>query len=100
MAYEVRLSKRALIDLRRIYKTIQAETSAAAERWFLGLEASIFSLEEQPARAPITQEDPNVHHLLYGNKPHVYRIMRSTKNFRLSASRRSVTVLGTEPKLS
>ena len=88
MAYEVRLSRRAVINLRHIYKTIEAETSLAAERWFRGLELAIFSLEEQPATAAITQENPKVRHLLYGNKPHIYRIM-----FRIDEERRIVNIV-------
>ncbi len=75
MAYDVRISREALEDLRRIYKIIEADSSLAAEEWFLGLEAAIFSLEELPGRTPKTPETPDAHHLLYGNKPHVYRII-------------------------
>jgi plasmid stabilization system protein ParE len=45
MAYEVRLAKRAVNDLRHIYKTIEADTSQAADVWFRGLESAIFSLK-------------------------------------------------------
>lgn len=75
MAFEVRLSKRAIRDLRHIYGSINAETSEAAARWFRGLEADIFSLEIFPERCATTPERPNLRHLLYGNKPHVYRVL-------------------------
>jgi toxin ParE1/3/4 len=77
MAYEVRLAKRAIDDLRHIYKTIEADTSHAADAWFQGLESAIFSLETHPARGAITPERPHLRHLLYGNKPHIYRILYS-----------------------
>jgi toxin ParE1/3/4 len=77
MAYEVRLARRALSDLRHIYGSIEAETSDAADTWFRGLESAIFSLETDPSRSPITPERPNLRHLLYGNKPHIYRILYS-----------------------
>jgi toxin ParE1/3/4 len=32
-------------------------------------------LEEHPNRAPVTPEDRALRHLLYGKKPHVYRII-------------------------
>ena len=77
MAYEVRLARRALSDLRHIYRFIQADTSSAADEWFRGLEATIFSLETDPTRGPLVRERPNLRHLLYGNKPHIYRIIYS-----------------------
>jgi toxin ParE1/3/4 len=79
MAYEVRLTRRALSDLRHIYKSIEAETSIAAKAWFRGLEAAIFSLEDDPARGAITRERPGLRHLMYGNKPHIYRVVYSIK---------------------
>lgn len=77
MAYEVRLAKRAINDLRHIYKTIEAGTSQAADLWFRGLESAIFSLETHPARGAVAPEHPHLRHLLYGNKQHVYRILYS-----------------------
>ena len=77
MAYEVRLAKRAINDLRHIYKAIEADTSQAADLWFRGPESAIFSLETHPARGTVAPERPHLHHLLYGNKPHVYRILYS-----------------------
>jgi toxin ParE1/3/4 len=75
MAYEVRLATRAINDLRYIYRTIEAGTSQAAGLWFRGLESAIFSLETPPARGAVAPERPHLRHLLYGNKPHVYRIL-------------------------
>ena len=62
MAYEVRLAKRAINDLRHIYKTIEAGTSQAADVWFRGLESAIFTLETHPARGggwPIHENSAN-----------------------------------------
>ena len=59
MAYDVRLSRRALTNLRNIYQAIRVVHSPVAEDWFLGLEATIFSLEHAPQRNPITPEQPN-----------------------------------------
>jgi toxin ParE1/3/4 len=75
MAFEVRLAKRAIRDLRDIYGAINAEASETAAIWFRGLEAAIFSLETHPARCAVTPERMNVRHLLYGNKPHIYRVL-------------------------
>jgi plasmid stabilization system protein ParE len=75
MAYEIRLARRAIADLRAIYKYIEAESSDAASLWFRGLESAIFSLETRPSRSPIAQERKDLRHLLYGSKPHIYRIL-------------------------
>jgi plasmid stabilization system protein ParE len=75
MAYEVRLARRAIADLRAIYKYIEAESSDAANLWFRGLESAIFSLETEPSRGPVAPERKHLRYLLYGNKPHIYRIL-------------------------
>jgi len=77
MAYDVRISKRALTNLRNIYQAIRVVHSPVAEDWFIGLEAAIFSLEHLPQRNPITPERPNLRHLMYGDKPRSYRILYS-----------------------
>jgi len=47
--------------------------SHAALKWYRGLKEEILSLEEQPNRCPATPENDKLRHLLYGNKPHIYR---------------------------
>jgi mRNA-degrading endonuclease RelE of RelBE toxin-antitoxin system len=75
MAYRVEITDRALRDLALIYQRIEAETGARAARWFDGLEAAIIGLEKRPRRVPVTPEDDTLRHLLYGKRPHVYRII-------------------------
>jgi toxin ParE1/3/4 len=88
MAYRVDLTERAARDLRRIYRTINAEDSVRARDWFNGLEKAVFSLDEHPSRAPVTLEDDTRRHLLYGRKPNVYRII-----YAIDERNRVVTVL-------
>ena len=68
---------RAELDLEAIYLYIRAASSPSAERWFSRLVLAIESLANHPQRSPVTAEDPNLRHLLFGNKPHVYRIIYS-----------------------
>ena len=75
MAYRVELTGRASRDLREIYLRIHAEDSVQALAWFNGLEAMVYSLEEHPDRGAITPENKKLRHLLYGNKPHIYRVI-------------------------
>ena len=73
MAYLVNLTPRAERDLAHLYGQIEAGRSDAALKWYRGLKEAILSLEEQPDRCPVTPESGKLRHLLYGNKPHIYR---------------------------
>ena len=53
MAYRVKLMPRAQRDL----------------------EDSVRSLRDIPYRCPVTPEDDGLRHLLFGHKPHVYRVI-------------------------
>lgn len=88
MTYRVELTARARRDLERLYRAINAASSELARIWFNGLEAAVLSLDQHPARCPVTPENPGLRHLLYGRKGHVYRII-----YALDEPRRVVTVL-------
>ncbi len=75
MTYLVNVTVRAERDLALIFHAIGAEHSDAAVKWYRGLKEAILSLEEQPNRCPETPENPKLRHLLYGHKPHVYRVI-------------------------
>ena len=88
MAYAVRIAARAERDLRMLFRDIRAADSAAARRWYAGIKRAILSLAEQPRRCPITPENKKLRHLLYGRKPHVYRVI-----YRVDARSKLVDVL-------
>jgi len=75
MPYRVELTARAGRDIKHIYQRIHANDSSQAFSWFNGLEAIVYSLEEHPKRGAITPESKKLRHLLYGNKPHFYRVI-------------------------
>jgi toxin ParE1/3/4 len=75
MEYHVRLTDRALRDMQAIYERIQAESSGQANSWFNGLADAIYSLAHHPSRGATTPETKKLRHLLYGRKPHIYRII-------------------------
>jgi plasmid stabilization system protein ParE len=79
MAYLVSLSDRAERDLAALYEEKNAAGSSAAARWFNGLEAAVLTLEQFPRRCPAAPEGLRtkraLRHLLYGKKPHVYRVI-------------------------
>ena len=88
MAYLVKLTLRAERDLALLYLQINANDSDAALRWFDGFKEAILSLEEQPNRCPVAPESDRFRHLLYGNKPHIYRAI-----FRVLERQKQVEVL-------
>jgi plasmid stabilization system protein ParE len=73
VAYVVNLTARAERDLAHLYADINAEHSEAALKWYRGIKEAILSLEERQNRCPVTPENDKLRHLLYGNKPHIYR---------------------------
>ena len=88
MAYLVNLSARAQRDLAQIYRRINAGDSDAALKWYRGFKQAILTLEEQPNRCPVTPENDKFRHLLYGNKPHIYRAI-----YRIIEKQKLVAVL-------
>jgi plasmid stabilization system protein ParE len=75
MAYHVSIAARAEQDLARLYERINAADSTAARRWHKGLKQAILSLAVGPYRCSTTPESKWLRHLLYGRKPHVYRVI-------------------------
>jgi plasmid stabilization system protein ParE len=75
MTYRVELTTRASRDLKRIFRHINAENSPQAVAWFNSLEAAILSLEQYPQRSAATPENKTLRHLLFGNKPNIYRVI-------------------------
>lgn len=79
MAYLVELTSRAARDLNHLYERINAAESAAAARWYNRLEQAVYTLEHFPRRCPVAPEARKLkrplRHLLYGKKPHVYRVI-------------------------
>lgn len=88
MAYFVKLMPRAKRDLALLFAQGHAAESDAAFAWYEGLKHAILSLEKSPNRCAITPENKSVRHLLYGRKPHIYRVI-----YRVLEKRKEVEVL-------
>lgn len=80
MAYLVEITPRAERDLDSLYLDINAIDSERARQWYLGLRGAILGLGEMPNRNPATPENKRLRHLLYGTKPHVYRVIFRVRN--------------------
>lgn len=88
MAYRIRFTRRAVRDLDQLYDSINAPESEAAVRWFLKLQETIGLLASSPNMGMVTHEDASRHQLIYGNKPHLYRVI-----YEINDDMRLVTVL-------
>jgi toxin ParE1/3/4 len=79
MAYAVKFAARAVRDLEILFMEKNAEESAAADRWYNGLERAVGTLAKFPYRCPAAPEarkaKRKLRHLFYGRKPHVYRVI-------------------------
>lgn len=75
MAYLVEFTARAARDLETLYGEKNAADSVAAAHWYNGLEDAVYTLSEYPHRCSVMPESASLRHLLYGNKPHVYRVI-------------------------
>jgi plasmid stabilization system protein ParE len=80
MTYRVETAAAAEQDADAILEWLLSERAGdTGKRWFLALQDAIASLAEFPTRCPLAPEDTafpfEVRHLLYGRKPHVYRIL-------------------------
>jgi toxin ParE1/3/4 len=77
MEYLVRVASRAERDLAQLFQEINAQDCDAALKWYRGLKVAILRLEEKPNRCPLIRKKGNLRHLLYGHKPHIYRVIFS-----------------------
>lgn len=79
MEYDVDLTDRAVRDLEQLFLEKNAFESVGAARWFNGLERAVYSLQELPRRGVAAPEARRfgrpLLQLLYGKKPHIYRII-------------------------
>jgi len=80
MTFRVEITAEAESDAESIFEwLISQQAGEKGIRWFVALEEAIASLDRFPERcalAPETLRFPfEVRQLLYGRKPHVYRIL-------------------------
>ena len=88
VVYAVKLTARAERDFASLYEEINADYADAALEWYTGLKEAVLGLEKFPLRCPVTREKDRLRHLLYGRKPHVYRVI-----YRVLEKQKQVEVL-------
>lgn len=80
MAFRVKSTANAKQDARNILVWLREQQAGdSGLRWFERLRKAVASLRELPARCALAPEDKDfsfeVRQLLYGRKPHQYRIL-------------------------
>jgi plasmid stabilization system protein ParE len=80
MTFRVEIAAEAERDAEEILAwLLKQHAGEAGIRWYRALEDAIASLATFPARCPLAPEDRRfpfeVRQLLYGRKPHIYRIL-------------------------
>jgi plasmid stabilization system protein ParE len=80
MAFRVEITEEAQRDAYGILDWLISEQAGPSGlQWFEGLENAIASLANLPMRCPLAPENATasfeVRHLLYGRKPHIYRVL-------------------------
>jgi plasmid stabilization system protein ParE len=92
MTYLVEFADLAVRDLEILYVEKNAAESHAAALWYNRLEQAVYALASYPHRCPVAPEarklKRKLRHLLYGKKPHVYRVI-----YELDEGRQVVWVL-------
>jgi toxin ParE1/3/4 len=92
MTFRVRLLPEAAEDAEKLYWRVVEVAPLRGQEWYNGLIAALYTLNSNPRRCPIVSDPPlskrQVRHLLYGTKPHVYRIL-----FRVLEEHQTVEVL-------
>ena len=97
MTYLVEFAARAVRDLEILYVEKNAAESHAAARWYNQLELAVYALASYPHRCPVAPEarrmKRELRNLLYGKKPHVYRVI-----YEVDEGRQAVLVLTHSPR--
>lgn len=80
MAFRVKTTAQAKRDLDDILeRLLSQEAGETGLRWFQGLRQAVATLAGSPQRCALAPENAvfpfEVRHLLYGRRPHVYRII-------------------------
>ena len=84
MQFQVIITPSAKADIFEINTWFLENYSDLAEKWLWGISEAVKSLSKFPERCPVSPEseafDVIVRQLLYGKKPHIYRILFSIQD--------------------
>lgn len=79
MVFQVRIARKAEIEIEIAYEWLKQSNSSYADRWFRGLMNKLATLQEKPRRCSLAIENnvfpEEVRQLLYGKRKNIYRIL-------------------------
>ncbi|WP_204103179.1 MULTISPECIES: type II toxin-antitoxin system RelE/ParE family toxin [Spirulina sp. CCY15215] len=79
MVFQVRISRKAEIEIEVAYEWLKKRNANTADRWFRGLMNKLATLQDKPQRCAFAIENEifpeEVRQLLYGKRNNVYRIL-------------------------
>lgn len=79
MKFTVEIASLALAEIERTFAFLARHSLPSAVRWHERLRMAFETLHEHPNRCPLAPEDEwydgTLRQLLYGKRPHVYRIL-------------------------
>jgi plasmid stabilization system protein ParE len=84
VSHRIIFTPRARADAVEAFRWIADQSPTAAVRWYAGLEKVIATLEQDPERHPIAEDESEqfgftMRQLLYGRRRGVYRILFSVE---------------------
>ena len=92
MAYRVVLADSAKADADRLYDWVVEKAPIRGPAWFEELTDALYSLNQLPRRCPLAREAAEakreIRCLLFGKRPHVYRIL-----YEVDETRKTVSIL-------
>jgi toxin ParE1/3/4 len=92
MVFRVRLMPEAADEAERLYWRLIEQSPMHGQQWYNSLIVALDSLATNPARCPLAPDPAlralRIRHLLYGKKPHIYRIL-----FQISEDQETVEIL-------
>lgn len=95
MQFQVIITPSAKADIFEINAWLLENYPDSAESWLWGISQAVTSLSKFPERCPISPEgeafDVVVRQLLYGKKPHTYRILFSIQDEKIYVLRIRLT---------
>ena len=79
MAFQVRLTRKAEIEIETAYQWLKERNADYADQWFRDLMDTLATLQEKPRRCALAIENDvfpeEIRQLLYGKKQQSYRIL-------------------------
>lgn len=79
MVFQVRIAKKAKLEIEAAYEWLKQQNPNYADRWFREFMDTLATLQEKPQRCALARENEvvqeEVRQLIYGKRRNIYRIL-------------------------